>query len=59
MNWFDKETEKLRKDPQYIGEEKLMDLAEHIWKMGRPVGIYKILYHALEFCADKLIWRKI
>jgi len=59
MNWLDKETEKLRNDPQYIGEVKLMDLTEHIWKMGRPVGIYKILYRALEFCADKLIWRKI
>ena len=52
------EIKKLRKDPQYIGEEKLMDFTEHIWKMGRPRGIYKILYRVLEFCADKLIWRK-
>uniref|UniRef100_A0A6H1ZM02 Uncharacterized protein n=1 Tax=viral metagenome TaxID=1070528 RepID=A0A6H1ZM02_9ZZZZ len=58
MNWFKDEAEKLRNDPGYIGEVKLMDLTEHIWKMGRPSGIYMVLYRVLEFCAGKLIWRK-
>jgi len=55
--WFEDQIEKMREDPQYIAEEKLMALTEQIWSMGKPVGIYKILFRLLEFCADKLIWR--
>jgi len=57
-SWFKEEVKWMSKDPRYIAEEKLMDFTEHIWAMGKPIGIYKLLYRLLEFCADKLIWRK-
>jgi len=56
-SWFEDSAKKMENDPQYIAEGKLIALTEQIWKIGKPVGIYKILFRVLEFCADKLIRR--
>ena len=55
---FEKQIEGLGNDLHYQAEGHLLELTETICQLhGQYKGRYLVLYHLLEWVADKLIWR--
>jgi hypothetical protein len=58
--YFEKLRLQAHRDPRYHAEEALLDLTEKICEAhgGQPRGIYKHLFHLMQWCAGRLIWGK-
>ena len=57
--WFKDNIKEFEKDPKFKAEYALLDVMNKICERhGQPKGIYKILFYLMEWCAQRLIWKK-
>ena len=57
--WYRRMLLEFQKDLRFRAECSLLGVTDEICQiLGQPRGIYRILFWLLQWCANKLIWRK-